>query len=57
LLEILTSYGLQSEEKWLREMEVFNVEDFECLNENGIKGRNPEVKDLFAKIIVSISHK
>jgi hypothetical protein len=56
LRESLVEYGLQSEEKWLREMAVFDFQDFEFLNENDIKDRNPQFKRLFARIKVIISH-
>jgi hypothetical protein len=38
LLESLVQYGLESEEKWLREMVVFDFQDFEFLNDLSAAG-------------------
>ena len=55
LLGILASWGLQSEESWLRELGVLDVRDFRCLQEDDIKGHNPEIKKLLERI--QASHK
>ena len=48
LLGILAAWGLQSEESWLIQMGVRCVGDFEFLEEDDFKGRNPSLKHLVA---------
>ena len=46
--DILAAWGLQGEESWLIQMGVRCVGDFEFLEEDDFKGRNPSLKHLVA---------